>query len=156
MSFTTKQPPSFLTRLKRRILFYAFIVFFGWLVYHLSWGQYLYTITAYCDCPICINVIAHQDSHFASGKPVYWGGVAADPSVRFGSRVDLVPHSPLDWFAVMGVLKGRRNFVVEDRGGKIKGRDIDLFIPDEMGGHKMALNWGVRKMRIKINGKMAT
>jgi len=112
-------------------------------------------VTAYCNCPICINIPKYHDSQFASGKKIYWGGIAADPSVRFGSKVELAPHWPQDWAAIAGLLKGRRNFRVEDRGGKIKGKHIDLFIPDSMGGHKTALRWGVRRMRLKINGEWA-
>ena len=69
------------------------------------------------------------------------------------------PHSfqstPQDAAAVMTLLNGRFNFTAADRGGKIKGRHIDLFIPDKLGGHKTARKWGVRRMRIKLNGKLA-
>ena len=97
----------------------------------------------------------YQTGHFASGKKVYWGGIAADPSVPFGTRIELEPHWPGDWAAVSRLLKGRRNFRVEDRGGKIKGKHLDVFIPASFGGHKTALRWGVRRMRIKINGEWA-
>ena len=97
----------------------------------------------------------YQDHHFASGKNVYWGGIAADPKIRFKSKVELLPQWPQDWLAVLMILGGRRRFVVEDRGGKIKGRHVDLFIPDSLGGHEMARHWGVRKMRIKVNGELA-
>lgn len=112
-------------------------------------------MTAYCNCPICINVKKYHDGRFASGKKVYWGGLAADAVLPIGTRVELVPHWPQDWGAVFHLLHRRRNFRVEDRGGKIKGKHIDLFIPDSFGGHKAALKWGVRRMRIKINGKWA-
>ncbi|MBI4431548.1 MAG: 3D domain-containing protein [Candidatus Omnitrophica bacterium] len=115
----------------------------------------MYTVTAYCNCPICINVPAYRDGKFASGKKLYWGAVAADPSVPFGAKVELVPHSPLDLFDIFFLLRGRFNYRVEDRGGKIKGRDIDIYIPESLGGHKLALQWGRRHMRIKINGELA-
>lgn len=123
--------------------------------YYQLWGKHLYLVTAYCNCPICVNVPKYHDDEFASGRKIYWGGIAADPKVPFRTKVELIPQWPADWFAVLGLLKSRRNFVVEDRGGKIKGRHIDLFIPDSMGGHKTALKWGRRRMRIKINGKWA-
>ena len=112
-------------------------------------------VTAYCNCPICINVKKYQDSRFASNKPIYWGGLAADSTVPFGAQVELVPHWPQDWYAISKLLNGKRNFRVEDRGGKIKGKHIDLFISDSMGGHQAARRWGVRRMRIKINGELA-
>jgi len=147
--------PSFFSRLKRGIFIYIIFVGLVWMTYYQLWGKYLYLVTAYCDCPICINVPKYRDGRFANGKRVYWGGVAADPRVPFETELTLVPHWPGDWFAVLGLLKGRRDFVVEDRGGKIKGRHIDLFIPDSMGGHKAALQWGRRKMRLKMNGVWA-
>jgi len=66
-----------------------------------------------------------------------------------------VPLWPQDWGKVMTLLRGRRKFTVEDRGGKIKGKHIDLFIPDSMGGHQTARKWGVRRIRIKLNGEWA-
>lgn len=97
----------------------------------------------------------YQDNHFASGKEIYWGGIASDPQIPFGTTVELIPHWPQDWGAVYGLLQGRRDFTVEDRGGKIKDKHIDLFIPDFLGGHETAKNWGVRWMRIKVNGQWA-
>jgi 3D (Asp-Asp-Asp) domain-containing protein len=146
---------SFSSRLKRFILAYAFLTFALYSLYYAFWGRHLYLVTAYCNCPVCINIPKYRDSQFASGKKIYWGGIAADPSVPFGTRVELVPHWPQDWGAVYGLLKGRRKFRVEDRGGKIKGKHIDLYIPDSFGGHKAALRWGVRRMRIKMNGEWA-
>jgi len=112
-------------------------------------------ITAYCNCPICINVKKYHDGRFASGKKVYWGALAADPSIPFRTKVELMPLWPQDWAVIFTRLKGRRNFKVEDRGGKIKGKHIDLFIPDSLGGHKAARRWGARRMRLKINGEWA-
>ena len=140
-------------RLKRfLVLSVSLLLLLG--AYHFFWGQYVYTVTAYCNCPICINVAKHRDNHFASGKPIYWGGIAADPAVPFGTNIELIPHWPQDWFAVVTLLEGRRVFITEDRGGKIRGKHIDLFIPDSMGGHQSAKGWGKRHMRLKINNEL--
>lgn len=147
--------PSFLKRIKRKIVLLGILILIGWGAYYYYWGQYLYIVTAYCNCPICINVSKYYDGKFASGREVYWGGIAADRSVPIGSKVQLMPHNPRDWWAIFKLLKGKRDFVVEDRGGKIKGRHIDVFFSKKAGGHKAALNWGVRRMRIKINGELA-
>lgn len=144
-----------ISRFASKILLYGFLAFAAWMTYYQLWGKYLYLVTAYCDCPICINVPKYRDGQFASGRKIYWGGIAADPKVPFKTKIELIPHWPGDWFAVLGLLKARRDFIVEDRGGKIKGKHIDLFIPDSMGGHKAALQWGARRMRLKINGKFA-
>lgn len=147
--------PSILTRIKNGIIIYALLTFAVCAVYYETWGKHVYIVTAYCNCAICVNIPKYRDGQFASGRQEYWGGIAADPSVPFGSEVELLPHAPADWFAVLGLLKGRRHFIVEDRGGKIKGRHIDLYFSDKRGGHKAALQWGVRRMRLKINGKLA-
>lgn len=144
-----------LKRLQKKITRIALYLFIAWAAYQFFWARHFYAVTAYCNCPICINVPAYRDDQFASGKKVYWGAVAADPSVPFGAKVELVPQSPLDILDVFFLLKGRFNYRVEDRGGKIKGRDIDIYIPQSIGGHKQALRWGRRHMRVKINGKLA-
>ncbi len=126
----------------------------GWKAYDVHWLRHRYLITAYCDCPICINIPEFRDGKFASRHPVYWGGVAADKSVPFESSVELVPVTARDWFAVWKFLGNRRHFTVEDRGGKIHGRHIDIFFPQSQGGHQTALRWGVRRMRVKINGRL--
>lgn len=123
--------------------------------YYFAWERHLYIVTAYCNCPICVDIPEYLDGQFASGRRIYWGGIAADPSVRFGSKVELMPHAPMDMLDILFLLRGRRKYRVEDRGGKIKGRHIDLYIPKSLGGHKTALRWGVKRMRIKINGKLA-
>lgn len=140
---------------RSKVLLYLFLGFSLWLAYYYFWGRHLYLVTAYCNCPICINVPKYHDNRFASGRPIYWGAVAADSSIPFGSAVELIPHLPQDWLEVAIILNHRRHFTVEDRGGKIRGRHIDLFIPDSLGGHKTALNWGRRRMRLKINGRWA-
>ena len=141
--------------IKRTLIAYLLIVLTAWGLYYGLWGRHLYIVTAYCNCAKCVNIPKYRDNQFASGKELYWGGIAADKSIAMGSKVELVPHSPVDWLAIMGILRGRSKFVVEDRGGKIKGRHIDIFFPKSRGGHMAALQWGVRRMRIKINGRLA-
>ncbi|MFH0985229.1 MAG: 3D domain-containing protein [Candidatus Omnitrophota bacterium] len=136
------------------ILIMAVFMAGAWKTYDLFWKRHEYLITAYCNCPICINVPAFRDGKFASRRPVYWGGVAADRSVPLGSSLELVPVTPRDWYATYHFLGGKREFTVEDRGGKIRGRHIDIFFPDSRGGHKAATHWGVRRMRVKINGQL--
>lgn len=146
---------AFLRRLKQRILGWSFLLLFVLVVYYVTWGRHLYLITAYCNCSVCINVKEYHDGRFASGKKVYWGGVAADRKVPFGTKIELVPLWPADFLVVNDILKNRKDFRVEDRGGLIRGKHIDLFIADDMGGHKTALKWGRRWMRIRMNGEWA-
>jgi len=123
--------------------------------YYELWGSHLYIVTAYCNCPICINVKEFHDGKFANGEKVSWGAVAAPKQYRFGTKIELVPTFPWDYWRIQRVLNNRTKFIVKDRGGKIRGKHIDLFIPDTMGGHKAALRWGRQMMRLKIDGKLA-
>lgn len=153
--FWIRKKPSLLARIRKKFLFYFFCLLGLVFLYYHYWGSHLYKVTAYCNCPICINVKEFQDGRFANGDKVHWGGIAADKKVPFGTEVELEPFNPADWLAVHSLLHGRRQFVVTDRGGKIKGKHIDLFIPKSKGGHEAAKKWGVRYMRLKINEEWA-
>lgn len=141
-------------RVITRIILISVLITVAWKAYDVLWLCHRYLITAYCDCPICINIPEFRDGKFASHRPVYWGGVAADKSISFGSSVELVPFTVRDWLAVRSYLGNKRHFTVEDRGGKIRGRHIDIYIPQSRGGHQAAVHWGVRRMRVKINGQL--
>jgi len=60
-------------------------------------------ITQYVQC--CVT---------ASGWPVFYGEVAADPAIPFGAHV----HIP-----------GLGVFVVWDRGGGVRGAHLDVYVP---------------------------
>lgn len=86
-----------------------------------------YTVTAYCACSKCCG--KHADGITASGKPVRSGMIATDwRHLPRGTRVRL-SFAP------------GKTFVVEDKGGAIKGRRIDVFIPS----HRDALKFGIRR-----------
>lgn len=108
-------------------------------------------VTGYCDCGICCN---WKRSWFGLGRPVIASGpdrgkpkavgitasgtrarpgtVAADTTVLpFGTIV----HVP-------GYGYGR----VEDRGGAIKGRKLDLFFNT----HRQALEWGRQHHDVRV------
>ena len=78
--------------------------------------------TAYCGDSITSTMI----------KP-YWGVIAADPSV--------IPYG-----SIVYIKEFNKYFVVEDCGGGIKGKRIDIFMNSE----KDCRKWGVRKITIKI------
>ena len=106
-------------------------------------------VTGYCNCGDCCG---WEFSWLGFGPPVYaygplrgsrkkigvtargtvtrYGTVAADPQVfPFGTRL-LIP--------------GYGTGVVEDVGGAIKGRHIDVWFPS----HRTALNWGRRNLKV--------
>ena len=110
----------------------------------------LVLVTGYCNCGRCCG---WERSWFGFGKPVYTygpmkgrpkevgrtargttakrGTVAADPKVfPFGARLDI---------------PGYGTGVVEDVGGAIKGRHIDVWFPM----HEEAVRWGRRELPVK-------
>lgn len=115
----------------------------------------LILVTGYCDCEKCCS---WKRSWFGFGRPVYaygrmkgkpkkpgitatgtrthHGTIAADPKVfAFGTRLE-VP--------------GYGTGMVEDIGGAIKGRHIDIWFST----HEEARRWGRRWLKVReIGGK---
>lgn len=60
----------------------------------------------------------------ASGRGVFFGEVAADPSIPFGSTM---------------VLPGEGTFVVLDRGGSVYGAHVDVYLPYP--GYRYVPDW---------------
>ena len=90
----------------------------------------LFLVTAYCPCEKCCGDYA--DGVTASGRPAEGKLIAADPVFPFGLLLDVPGY-------------GER-IPVEDRGGAIKNRHIDLLFPN----HEEALVWG--KQYLEIHG----
>ena len=89
----------------------------------------IYKITAYCPCSKCCGKFA--SGRTASGTKATAGRTIAAPSnFKFGTKL----------------LINGKEYVVEDRGGAIKGNRIDLFVNT----HSEALRWGVRYLPVKV------
>lgn len=111
----------------------------------------LVLVTGYCNCGKCCG---WKKSWFGFGAPVYdygpskgkpkkvgvtasgavaaHGTVAADPKVfKFGARL-----------SIPGYGIGR----VEDVGGAIRGRHIDIWFPS----HAEAIKWGRRWLKVEV------
>lgn len=102
-----------------------------------------YTVTAYCACEKCCGEWSAQHKarqgtdyiqRTASGTiPTAGRTVAADTSVLpFGTVIVIDGHE----------------FTVEDRGGGVNGKQIDIFFDS----HEDALNWGRQTKTIYIKG----
>jgi 3D (Asp-Asp-Asp) domain-containing protein len=86
-----------------------------------------FTVTAYCSCPKCCGKQA--DGITATGKKVKEGIIASDwRRLPPGTRVKLSCFPD-------------RTFVVEDKGGAIKGRRLDVYMPT----HHAALAFGIHR-----------
>ncbi len=93
-------------------------------------------VTGYCPCRKCCG--SFSDGKTASGKRINYNGgkfIAADTSLLpFGTMVSIPGYN------------GGRPVPVEDRGGRIKGRRLDLFFFS----HHQARQWGARRIEVTI------
>lgn len=113
------------------------------------WRTMTMTVTGYCPCGECCNwrrtwygraVIAsgpHAGEHkavgiTASGRRAGRGTIAADPAVLPMKTQLYVP--------------GYGYGTVEDTGGAIQGRKLDLFFDT----HAKARQWGVKKLNVRV------
>ena len=93
-------------------------------------------VTAYCPCEKCCS--GHSDGITACGKSVYANRsrfVAADTRLlRFGTKVSIPGYY------------GGSPVPVYDRGGRIKGRRLDVFFLS----HWRAKKWGARWLNVTV------
>lgn len=88
----------------------------------------IYKITAYCSCAKCCG---KTNGITASGKKAKAGRTIAAPrGFKFGTKLSI----------------NGKTYIVEDRGGAIKGNRIDLYV----NSHSEALRWGVRYLPVKV------
>ena len=89
----------------------------------------VYKVTAYCPCSRCCGSYANGIT--AMGTTAKAGRTIAAPSnFAFGTKVRMNGHE----------------YVVEDRGGAIKGNRIDLYVNT----HAEALAWGVKYLTVEV------
>lgn len=89
----------------------------------------IYKITAYCSCSKCCG--GHATGYTASGTKATAGRtVAAPANFAFGTKI---------------IINGKE-YVVEDRGGAIKGNRIDMYVSS----HAQALAWGVKYLPVQV------
>lgn len=90
-----------------------------------------WTVTAYCPCHRCCGCWA--DGRTASGTRADHRLVAGPPELPFDTVLDVPGY-------------GRAR--VEDRGGAIRGRRLDVLFPT----HAEARAWGIRRLAIQTPG----
>ena len=83
---------------------------------------------AYCSCAKCCG---KTNGITASGRKAKAGRTIAAPrGFKFGTKLSI----------------NGKTYIVEDRGGAIKGNRIDLYV----NSHSEALRWGVRYLPVKV------
>lgn len=94
-----------------------------------STGWVKFNASAYCSCSKCCN---KTTGITASGTKATAGRtVAMSSKYSFGTKVEI---------------KGMGTYVVEDRGGAIKGNKIDIYFDS----HQEALNFGRRTVYLRV------
>lgn len=89
----------------------------------------IYKVTAYCKCAKCCG--SHANGYTAAGTKASAGRTVAAPSnLPFGTKLNI----------------NGKTYVVEDRGGAIKGNRIDVYV----NSHSEALAWGVRYLPVEV------
>lgn len=87
-----------------------------------------FKITAYCPCAKCCGKASGRTA--AGTKATAGRTVAASSQFAFGTKLNIGGHT----------------YVVEDRGGAVKGNKIDIFV----NSHAEALQWGVRYLNVSV------
>lgn len=89
----------------------------------------IYKVTAYCKCSKCCG--SYANGYTAAGTKASAGRTVAAPSnLPFGTKLNI----------------NGKTYVVEDRGGAIKGNRIDVYV----NSHSEALAWGVRYLPVEV------
>lgn len=90
-------------------------------------GTRYYKITAYCSCSKCCG---KKTGRTASGTKATAGRTVAASNFKFGTKLKI----------------NGKTYVVEDRGGAVKGNKIDVY----MNSHSAALAWGVKYLPVEV------
>lgn len=96
---------------------------------HGSGTVKIYKVTAYCPCSKCCGKFSNGQT--SSGARAASGRTVAAPSnMPFGTKLNI----------------NGKTYVVEDRGGAIKGNRIDVYV----NSHAEALAWGVKYLPVEV------
>jgi len=106
-------------------------------------------VTAYCNCGDCCG---WEFSLLGLGPPVYTYGPQKGQRKKVGvtargtvARLGTVAADPKVYpFGTRLQIPGYGTGIVEDVGGAIKGRHIDVWMPS----HETALRWGRRNLKV--------
>jgi 3D (Asp-Asp-Asp) domain-containing protein len=117
-------------------------------------GADLVTVTAYCNCGRCCG---WRRNFFGFGEPVYtYGRLKGKPKeigrTACGTKAKhgtIAADPRLFPFGTHLYVPGYGVGTVEDVGGAIKGRHIDVWFPT----HAAARRWGVRRLKVEVRGR---
>ena len=113
--------------------------------------QVVVRVTGYCNCGTCCS---WRRSWFGLGRPVYVRGALKGKPKAVGvtstgtrARTGTIAADPKVFpFGTCLAVPGYGEGVVEDTGGAILGRHIDVWFPT----HAAARKWGTRTLKIDV------
>lgn len=100
-----------------------------------------FRITAYCSCHECCGRYADNRPTDENGKEIVYGAA----SVPLKEGVSVAADTSLLPFGTEIFIDGKK-YVVQDKGGAIKGNRIDIYFED----HDAALQFGVQTKKVYI------
>lgn len=98
--------------------------------------------TAYCPCEKCCGVWAKRRPLDSEGNPIVYGATG----IVLRQGVSVAADTTLYSMGTQLELEGLGTYVVEDRGGAIKGNRLDIYFDN----HQDALEFGVQTIRARV------
>lgn len=110
---------------------------------YVSLGEY--KLTSYCACEKCCGYWATIRPLDENGEPIVYtaSGAVARQGVTVAADTDILPFGTV-------LLIGGEEFTVQDVGGAVQGKHIDIYFED----HQAAREFGVRYETIYRGGGM--
>ena len=108
---------------------------------YVSLGEY--KLTSYCACEKCCGYWATIRPLDEDGNPIVYtaSGAVARQGVTVAADTDVLPFGTV-------LLIGGEEFIVQDVGGGVQGKHIDIYFED----HRAAVEFGVRYETIYREG----
>lgn len=100
-----------------------------------------FKITAYCSCRKCCGKYADNRPHDKDGNEIVYGAAC----IELKQGVSIAADTSLFPFGTELVIDGHK-YIVQDRGGFIKGKRIDIYFSD----HQAANEFGVKYKNVYI------
>ena len=100
-----------------------------------------FRITAYCSCRECCGKYADNRPLDKNGNEIVYGAAC----VELEQGVSIAADTSLFPFGTELIIDGHK-YIVQDRGGAIKGNRIDIYFSD----HQSAYDFGVKYKKVYI------
>lgn len=111
---------------------------------YVSLGEF--KLTSYCACEKCCGYWATIRPVDENGEPIVYtaSGAVARQGVTVAADTDILPYGTV-------LLIGGEEFIVQDCGGGVNGKHIDIYFED----HQAAIEFGVKYKEIFKEGEAA-